>query len=216
MKKHIVVAVALAGMGVAQLSCRGALEGKQQVAFAPSISLAAGLDTTGVTWTTGGAAPWTGFVDGAGDWAASGPVGRGEESWLEARFEGPGTLSFNWTADSARDVALRLSIDGQAPTTLTGDSGRWWSRHESLPAGLHTVRWTYARDGSGATSGGWGRLDAVTLTRLAVPPLVDGVDAPGLSFSSGGPGPWTMDTSVRHDGADSPLLLRGFGTSGRR
>ena len=61
-----------------------------------TVPLETALDTTGIPWQTGGAAPWIGQTvvshDGV-DAAHSSGHGNGE-SWLAATVNGPGLLSF--------------------------------------------------------------------------------------------------------------------------
>ena len=173
-----------------------------QVVFTPSVTLATALDTTGISWTTGGSAVWNGYVDGATDWAASGKIGSGQQSFVETNLTGPGTLQFQMTASSNSSDYLGYSLDGEDMVRMSGNNTAWRPVLQTLPAGLHTVRWTYAKASSGSYSD-LGRLDAVTYAPAAAPPLADGVDAPALPFFSYGDGIWTRDTTISQDASDS-------------
>ena len=63
------------------------------------MGLAEALDTTGLAWTAGGAAPWFGQTtithDGV-DAARSGFISDSQESFVEAAVTGPGLLNFWW------------------------------------------------------------------------------------------------------------------------
>ncbi|HEX8294751.1 MAG TPA: hypothetical protein VF593_00490, partial [Chthoniobacteraceae bacterium] len=101
-------------------------------------------DTTGITWTSGGARPWIGQTqlssDGA-DSARSGSVNVDEESWMEANIQGPGTLSY-FQLRKGIGSKLKVEIDGIARLDETGDA-IWSQRSLGIPRGLHRVRWIH-------------------------------------------------------------------------
>src|SRR5262245_2714522 len=77
-------------------------------------TLSAALDGTGLVWTTGGSAVWTGQTvvthDGV-DAAASGAITANQQSWVQTTVSGPGTIAWWWQASSEMDydfLELRL------------------------------------------------------------------------------------------------------------
>lgn len=107
------------------------------------------------TWSSGGNASWTTVlpsataVDGV-DYARSGVIGNGASTWLETSVTGPGTLTW-WQAVDCEPGwdAVFLSFDGGdlSDYTMTG-SVAWTKKTLDVPAGAHTMRWTYTKDTS--------------------------------------------------------------------
>jgi hypothetical protein len=130
--------------------------------------LADALDTAaGIALTTSGDSPWssqTGVTHDGVDAAQRGAITHSQASRLEATVTGPGTLSFWWKVDSEANFDfLTVELDGVAP--FPGISGNidWQQQSINLPAGTHTVRWTYSKDGS--VSAG---QDAAWLDQVAI------------------------------------------------
>lgn len=174
-----------------------------EIVFTPAISIAAAVDSTGMTWTTGGNVPWAGLVEGSSDWASSGAIAANQQSWAETIITGPGTLNFDWAVSSSTTDFLSFTLDGHLISRRAGDLTAWTTRRQTLPPGMHTLRWTYAKDAATVAGADRGQLDAVTFTPQALPPLSDGVDAPLLTLGSQGAYPWVRDTITTHDGSDS-------------
>ena len=110
------------------------------------IPLAQALDTSGLTWTTGGSIPWFGQVttthDGI-DAARSGFMTDGQESWIETTVTGPGTLSFWWKVSSSGEPdRLDFRLDGFISSQISGNVD-WGQQSVAVPGGSHTLRWTY-------------------------------------------------------------------------
>jgi uncharacterized protein YkwD len=133
-----------------------------------AVTLSDAVDApAGVTVTASGNSPWLAqnavSRDGA-DAAQSGRVGDNQSSSLEATVNGPAKLSFWWKVDSEqRWDTLSVTMDGAAPiATITGNID-WQMRSLDVPAGAHSVRWTYAKDGS--VSGG---ADAAWVDQLTI------------------------------------------------
>lgn len=117
------------------------------------------------SFTFGGNAPWfmqsTVSHDGIGAYQ-SGPITNSQASWMETTVSGPGAVRFWWkvSSESCCDQ-LQFSIDGSSETNIRGEIG-WQSKVYAIPAGNHTLRWTYSTDGSvfGGSNAGW--VDEVT------------------------------------------------------
>ena len=114
---------------------------------------------------TGGRGLWSLSDDGTdGDIAQSGEIRRaGKTSWVETTVAGPGVLDFSWALTEAmdRESCLEIHVDGlRQAGTIWGDTG--WVPHQlEIPAGRHTVRWTYTlayewtEDAAAEASFGW-------------------------------------------------------------
>ena len=118
------------------------------------LDLAEALDTTNLTWTTGGDAPWVAQTavtwDGI-DAARSGAIGNLGMTWMETQVTGPGTLSFQWrcASEAQYDFSYFL-VDGLVRSWLTGSNAAWNAVNIDLGEGEHTLRWEYWKDESGA------------------------------------------------------------------
>jgi len=173
------------------------------------ISLAAALDTAGLTWSTGGNGPWMGQLvtthDGT-DAAQTATISDNEESWMETTVaNGPGQLYFWWKVSSEWGWDfLEFSVDGVVQSERISGEVDWEQMSYSIPAGNHVVRWRYTKD-EGVSAGedrGW--VDQVSF----VPDgpsvaLGEALDGPGLIWTTGGAAPWFGQTGITHDGLDA-------------
>jgi hypothetical protein len=93
----------------------------------------------------------------------SGAVGDGATSFLRGEFTGPLKLSFYWKVSSqAGSDFFRVEVDGTVEAEISGEQN-WRQQILSLPAGTHSVVWSYVKDGSGSDGADRGWLDHVTL-----------------------------------------------------
>ncbi len=128
----------------------------------PATTLAAALDSTNLTWTTGGAAGWTGgnsITHDGTDAAQSGDIGDTQESWVQTVLtNGPGTLTFWWrvSSESGHDF-LEFYTNSVLLSGRISGSVEWQSKNYRLPAGNQTLRWRYTKDGnlSNGSDSGW-------------------------------------------------------------
>jgi len=124
------------------------------------------LDSTGITWTSGGSAPWFGenspdSADGI-DRAQSGPIGDSESSTIRTTVEGPGQLIFHWKVSSqAYADYLLFLIDNNQRDAVSGEVDWQTCTYDLLP-GRHTLEWTYAKDASVSEGSDAGWLDQVS------------------------------------------------------
>lgn len=133
-----------------------------------TVPFAQALETTGVTWQSGGSMPWyaenSGQAADATDHARSGPISDYARSTLRAVVTGPGQLGFHWKVSSQENVDLyTFLIDGVVQATISGEVA-WQTASYSLPAGTHTLEWTYAKDPSISAGEDAAWLDQVTFT----------------------------------------------------
>jgi len=109
--------------------------------------LDAALETPSLAWERGGTIGWYGQTnvthDGV-DAAQSGPVGSRQESWMQTTVDGPGALTFWWKISSRTNSDLAtLLVDGvEQPGKISGEVD-WDPQVFYLPAGNHTLRWSY-------------------------------------------------------------------------
>ena len=136
-----------------------------QVVFAPSLPQA--LDTPALDWATYGSAPWAGQIltthDGV-DAAQIGPISHLRLSSAEVQVTGAGSLSFWWKVSSELNYDyLTFYLDGVEQPGITAISGEvdWQQMTLAVPAGNHTLRWTYSKDNSGNIGADAAWLDQV-------------------------------------------------------
>lgn len=143
----------------------------------PSLDCGA-LDACSLSFYTSGDALWssqTSVTYGTPSAAVSGTLADNQASHLQTRVVGPGTLGFWWkvSSESGYDF-LSVSVDGTVqPGAISGEKG-WAQVHLTLPAGAHTIRWTYAKDGgvAGGQDRAW--LDKVDFVPITAPATCSG------------------------------------------
>ncbi len=173
----------------------------------PGISLADALDTTNLTWSTGGNGTWEGETDTTHDTvdaAQSGTITHSQQSWMETTIiNGPGTISFWWkvSSESGYDF-LEFYLDSVLQSGRISGTVDWQQKSNAIPSGSHVVRWRYTKDSSVSSGQDRGWVDQVTF----VPgPTTDvtlavAVNAPDLPWTTGGTANWSGQTNVNHDG----------------
>ncbi|MEM7317282.1 MAG: Ig domain-containing protein, partial [Planctomycetota bacterium] len=128
-----------------------------------------GADNGSLTWSTGGDAEWFAQADVSSDGVdalQSGEISHGETTWVETTVSGPGTLEFDWRASSEPEYDyVAFSIDGLEQWLLWGEWSNWDRQLFDIPAGNHTLRWTYKKDPrfSEGLDAAW--LDQVSFTK---------------------------------------------------
>ena len=128
--------------------------------------LAAAVDSSGRTWTTGGNAPWffqTVTTHDGVDAAQSGLITDGQESWMETTLTGSGTLSFWWlvSSESWFDY-LEFYLDGVLQSGRISGFAGWQQQTISIPVGGHTAKWRYMKDESASVGQDAGWVDEVS------------------------------------------------------
>jgi hypothetical protein len=176
----------------------------------PQLTLGEALDNTTLVFATTGDSPWTAQTavsrDGV-DAARSGQILDNQTSSLTTTVTGPATVSFSWKVSSeATFDFLRVAVDGVVQDEISGEVD-WATKTVTVPAGNHTIAWTYSKDRSVARGQDTGWIDQVT-TRAAPPPppqltLADALDNTTLVFGTGATAPWIAQTAVSRDGVDA-------------
>jgi uncharacterized repeat protein (TIGR03803 family) len=120
------------------------------------------LNTTNLTWVTGGDLPWftetTVTLDGLA--AQSGPITDSQSSYLETTVPADGQLSFNWKVSSEDGLDfLTFYINGNEQDTISGEVD--WNQETYPVAAGDVLRWEYSKDDSGSDGLDAGFLDEV-------------------------------------------------------
>jgi hypothetical protein len=192
--------------------------------------LAEAVDAPYLVWTTGGDANWflqTEETNGGTDAAQSGAIEDGEESWIETTVVGPGFLYFYWNVSSEDQDGydfLEFSVNGITETEISGDWG--WDYYDLfLDGGVHTLRWTYSKDGEFTAGQDAAWLDEVyysqeieldmvlTIERqntplnpgfIGYPSLNSYYPAPITSYEIVAPGNWSSSYLDQDDNQSNP------------
>jgi len=131
-----------------------------------AITLGDVLDAPFLAWTTGGNANWLSQVvvtyDGV-DAARSGAIGDGQQSWIQTTVEGPGTIWYRWVVSSELGFDwLKFYYNGYLQDgSISGLDVAWQHKGWNVPAGIHTLRWSYEKDESLSSGADAGWLDQV-------------------------------------------------------
>ena len=146
-------------------------------------TIADALNASELVFTTGGDAVWTADFETSHDGEASvrsGVVGTSQDSWIETKVDGAGTLTFIWKADgfvyrnNPANYVQYVVDGGEAVKVAVCD----WTEVEIevTGAGEHTVRWSYSHTRSQTSGGDCAWLDEVGWVATEVPlsPTVEG------------------------------------------
>lgn len=180
------------------------LEGAQGLAtalldaieFRDDIPIGEALDTPDWPWQANPGDQWTGqfAVSHDGEDALRVPTqGTSGTRWLQTTVEGPGILGFWWLLGTSWNNSGRFTVflDGVTNAVLSGTSAATWRRQGiAIAPGTHTIRWVP----SGGTSGSFGYLDEITCLPMSV--LADAIEAPDLTWSTGGASTWYAQTNA--------------------
>jgi M6 family metalloprotease-like protein len=185
------------------------------------VPIANALDTTDSVWSEDGRmfAPgsWYGALsatayDGV-DAATHYPIADSQQASVSTEVTGPGSLTFRWKVSSELngDYLSFYRDDMQLPTVvqISGEVD-WQQRTVSIPAGPHTLRWTYAKNASLSADEDSAWLDQVVFT----PGPVD-TDGDGLTDNEElvlGTNPDSVDSDGDGlvDGAGGQVLLSSY------
>lgn len=167
------------------------------------ISLPEAVDNSSLVLTTGGASNWTGQATTSyfgGDAAQSGDINDSQESWMQTTVMGPGAGSFYWKVSSEPELdMLQFYIDGVLQPGSISGTVDWVKKEFVLPAGSHTLKWRYAKDGLFSSGSDCGWIDKIEW----VTNLSEFVDNPALQLTTGGTAGWNGQTSVSYFDGDA-------------
>jgi hypothetical protein len=115
---------------------------------------------TAANWNAGGT-PWTVDTSVTHDGVDSvkAQTTDGQSTYREYTVTGPAVADFWWKVSSEKNYdKFSYSLNGMNQETISGEVD-WTYRTLTLPAGTHTIRWTYSKDESGAVGQDVGWLD---------------------------------------------------------
>ena len=177
----------------------------------PALTLAAALDNTSLSFTTGGDAAWTPQVDETHDGidaAQSGTISANQSSWLQTTVTGAGTISFWWnvSSESANYDYLEFLVDGTQNAKIGGTTETWARKTVTVTGtGSHTLRWNYRKDSSVDKGSDCGWVDQVVWTPAVTVPsapasvsAADGASTANCTVSWGAVSGATSYTVYRH------------------
>jgi DUF971 family protein len=170
-------------------------------------SLGEAVDAPQLDWTTGGSANWIAQAvvsrDGQAS-AQSGAIGHNQQTWLQAAVAGPGTLRYWWSVSSESGYDhLRFQVNGVEQSGSISGTVAWQQKTVSIPAGAHTLRWLYTKDGSVSSGSDRGWVDQVewmpAIAELALSPANTNVPSgasSGRTVSVSANVGWTASTNA--------------------
>ena len=164
--------------------------------FAPlSDAMTRSLDLEGAVWTNGGNGSWFAQERVTHDGIAaaqSGAIGDNQTSALSTTLTGPGYLSFWWKVSSeAPWDLLSFNLDGELQGAITGEVD-WTPVSLFIPAGEHTLAWSYLKDVSNAGGEDAGWLDQLVFDNAPRALVIDPVT--GGTIGGGATGTYPPDT----------------------
>ena len=145
----------------------------------PTLNYALNSANGNIEFRSQGNYPWTNVVEGTRVYAQSGNKGvHSSVSTLTATVTLPrdGHLTFAykaWGEGSGYDVCT-FSVDGVQKFSYDNKQNNWVNYTVQLPAGTHTLTWTYSKDASVNPDGDYFALDNVVLTVNSAPGDADG------------------------------------------
>ena len=185
----VATSISLTGLANGQHSIvvlgKNALGREQLLSSATAATWVVNTETTNLTFSNGGTAPWfvQPLVSRDGIAYQSGAITNNQSSWMETTVIGPGAIRFWWKVSSSYSDQLRFAIDGNQQQTISEEVD-WQPHAYAIGAGSHTLRWTYATDNyyhSGANAG-W--VDGITFEQGSnvdvTPPVTSPTPAGGL------------------------------------
>ena len=166
----------------------------KNVTVSGMVSIPVAVDWASMPCATGGtdgkANGWYGQTDVSRDGvdaARSGKIFGAGESWFSAVVTNAGDLSFWWNVSSEPTYdCLQFEIDGNVVARTSGVSNEWRHLKFELPMGVHTLRWTYVKDGKNDVGEDCGWVDGIGWTPLSTPSSMSGtVSVASISASDG-------------------------------
>jgi hypothetical protein len=158
--------------------------------------------------TTGGDKVWVGqnaVTNDTIDAGASIDLDDNQESWMEARILGPGTLRYFWRTDSEDNGGVEFNgdslsflLDGASVANISGNVP-WAERIENLPAGVHTVRWRYKKNSALSVGADAAYVDQIRWT-ASPQTIADSGDNSSVNLATT---TWFGQITDTHDGVDA-------------
>jgi len=140
---------------------------------AAQVAIGTAVEAPNLPWSglpSTGTPAWTvvTMADAIGGTAASsGVIGDHGVTMVRTVVTGPGLLQFRWRVSSEPGWDwLTFSFNGWEQLMISGNSG-WQEQAWLLPAGTHTLVWTYSKDDSLRMGNDAGYLDNLRFTAMA-------------------------------------------------
>jgi hypothetical protein len=143
----------------------------------PTLNYALDANDAGLQFTTTTNYPWTNVSTTGRVYAQSsnaGVHGSISSMSLEVTSGGQGSITFDFKAwgegTSTIFDACKFLIDGVAQFTYGARQNDWETYTATIPAGTHTLTWSYTKDGSANKDGDYFAVDNVVLSLPTVEP----------------------------------------------
>jgi hypothetical protein len=118
------------------------------------------------------------------DAVRSGAIGDSGVSSLETSVTGPASVSFYWKVSSETNYDfLRVYVDDVDQGGGISGSVDWVQRTLTIPAGSHTLRWTYSKDVSLAIGSDAGYVDQLVVQSTL--PMITVEEPVGMALVDG-------------------------------
>lgn len=140
-----------------------------------------------------------------GDRAVNLAIGNNESAGFETVVTGPVTVSFDWGVSSeATYDFLRFYSDGVKQQEISGNVATT-SVSYAIPAGTHTLRWSYEKDVSQVAGSDQGWIDNLEFNNLG-----EAVDNLAYLFTEpvGSTAPWTTENLTGNSGVPTNDVAR--------
>ena len=109
--------------------------------------------------STSGSGLWTRLSDGS--WC-SGSIGDMQSTSIARTVSGARTVTFKWRTSSEENFDnLMFYIDGVEMTSVSGETSWKTESFNVVGNGMHTIRWTYSKDGSVSNGSDCGWIDDI-------------------------------------------------------
>jgi len=168
------------------------------------IDLGEAVDNTALSWGTEGKG-WFGETTtyySGNDAAQSAPITHNEQTYMTTTVLGPGTVSWYWRISSEANYDYSyFYIDGNRVYSYTGLGSSFVPVSQAIPAGVHTLKWSYEKDESVSSGSDCTWIDLVTYTNGRDWQILSGVNPEA-----------TMRVNV--DGTGGEELAGDFGATG--
>ncbi|MBR0067143.1 MAG: hypothetical protein IJQ00_06075, partial [Kiritimatiellae bacterium] len=106
--------------------------------------------------------PWTWLDDGS---IRTGKIGDSGNTWATISVTGPCDVSFKWKSSSEGGWdKLHFYVDADHKTDISGAQDDWTTYSASVDSGDHVLKWSYTKDGSGASGEDCGWIKDVVIT----------------------------------------------------
>ena len=170
-------------------------------------TVAQALDCSSLSWSLSGSPAWyhqTSETHDGSDALRSGAISANGSTSVRTTVSTAGTIEFWYKVSSEIGFDFLLfKIDGVTFLSASGSEG-WTKFSKVLPAGGHTLEWTYVKDGGVNSGSDCAWLDQVVWRAGVVPvSLAEALDNTSLSFTTGGYAKWYGQTAVTSDESDA-------------